>query len=135
MRYVELGDVIAIAAAVLQVEPALVLRISRIDLADSAVNAPAASFGGVEFHPGLGRKVGVLGYRLVRNHPFPDGNKRVAFLAMVELAERNQACWTEPADDPDGDETVTMMVAAAAGTLDEAGFVEWVKTRVHPAAL
>ena len=89
MRYVELGDVAAIAAAVLRVEPALVLRISRIDLADSAVNAPSASFGGVEFHPGLARKVGVLGYRLVRNHPFPDGNKRVAFLAMVELAERN----------------------------------------------
>ena len=42
------------------------------------------------------------GYRLVRNHPFPDGNKRVAFLAMVEMAERNQARSMEPAGDPDG---------------------------------
>ena len=52
-------------------------------------------------------------YCLVRNHSFIDGNKRVAFLAMVEMAERNEATWNEP-----------------AGTIDEATFVRWVKTRV-----
>ena len=72
----------------------------------------------------------MLGYRLVRNHPFPDGNKRVAFLAMIEMAERNGTQWVEPPDDPEGDETVEMMLAAAAGTVDEETFVEWVKTRV-----
>lgn len=95
------------------------------------MHAPAASFDGVEFHPGLVRKVAVLGYRLVRNHPFPDGNKRVAFLAMIEMAERNGASWNEPADDPEGDGTVAMMLAAAAGTVDEAAFVDWVGTRVR----
>ncbi len=65
----------------------------------------------------------MLGYRLLRNHPFLDGNKRVAFLAMVEMAERNGANWNEPADDPDGDEAVEMILAAAAGTIDEATFL------------
>ena len=130
MNYLGLGDVIVIAAAVLRIDPQVLLRTSRISTADSAVHAPEASFGGVEFHPGLVQKIGVLGYRLVRNHPFPDGNKRVAFLAMVEMAERNDAQWTEPEEDPEGDETVEMMLAAAAGNLDEASFIAWVRTRV-----
>ena len=130
MNYLGLGDIVMIAARVLRIDPEVLLRTSRIDTADSAAHAPAASFGGVEFHPGLVRKIAVLGYRLVRNHPFPDGNKRVAFLAMIEMAERNGATWNEPDDDPDGDETVEMMLAAAAGTIDESSFITWVETRV-----
>ena len=130
MNYLGLGDIVLIASKVLLIEPEVLLRSSRINAADSAVHAPAASFDGVEFHPGIARKIAVLGYRLVRNHPFIDGNKRVAFLAMVEMAERNGATWNEPADDPDGDETVDMMMAAAAGTIDESSFVEWVESRV-----
>lgn len=130
MNYLGLGDIVMIAAAVLRAEPEVLLRTSRINGAESAAHAPAASFDGIEFHPGLVRKIGVLGYRLVRNHPFPDGNKRVAFLAMVEMAERNGANWLEPENDPDGDETVEMMLAAAAGTIDEASFITWVETRV-----
>ncbi|MFZ1438548.1 MAG: type II toxin-antitoxin system death-on-curing family toxin [Candidatus Microthrix subdominans] len=130
MNYLGLNDIVWIASQVLRIEPEVLLRASRINSADSAVHAPGASFGGVEFQPGLVRKVAVLGYRLVRNHPFPDGNKRVAFLAMIEMAERNGTQWVEPPDDPEGDETVEMMLAAAAGTVDEETFVEWVKTRV-----
>jgi death-on-curing protein len=130
VNYLGLGDIVLIASKVLCIEPEVLLRTSRINVADSAVHAPAASFDGVEFHPGLARKVAVLGYRLVRNHPFLDGNKRVAFLAMVEMAERNGANWNEPPDDSDGDATVEMMLAAAAGTIDEVTFVRWVGTRV-----
>lgn len=130
MKYLGLGDVVMIAAAVLDIEPEALLRTSRINTAESAVHAPAASFEGVEFHPGLVRKIGVLGYRLVRNHPFPDGNKRVAFLAMIEMAELNGATWNEPTSDPEGDETVAMMLAAAAGTIDEPSFIAWVETRI-----
>ena len=84
----------------------------------------------MEFHPGLARKVAVLGYRLIKNHPFPDGNKRVAFLATVEMAERNGASWNEPPDDPDGDHAVAMIVAAAAGSVDEPEFIAWVEGRI-----
>ena len=130
MNYLGLDDVLTIASAVLRVEPEVLMRTSRINTAESAVHAPGASFDGVEFHPGLERKIGVLGYRLVRNHPFPDGNKRVAFLAMVEMAERNGKAWIEPAGDSEGDETVEMMLAAAAGDIDELIFITWVAGRV-----
>ncbi len=130
MNYLGLDDVISIASKVLGVEPDVLFRTSRLSVAESAVHAPSACFDGVEFHPGLARKIAVLGYRLVRNHPFLDGNKRVAFLAMVEMAERNGAFWKEPEDDPDGDDTVEMMWAAAAGTVDEVTFISWVDARV-----
>lgn len=57
--------------------------------ADAALNAPAAAFGGQEFYPDFVTKAGVLGYRLVRHHCLPDGNKRTAFLSLVEFVERN----------------------------------------------
>ena len=130
MEHLGLADVVMIASAVLGTEPESLLRTNRIGGADSAVNGPAASFGGEEFHPGLARNVAVLGYRLTKIHPFPDGNKRVAFLAMVEMAERNGARWNEPPGDPDGDQTVAMIVAAAAGSDDEPEFIAWVEGRI-----
>ena len=52
----------------------------------------------------------------------PDGNKRTAFLAMVEFAERNGLTWL-PFDE---DDVVETMLAVAAGSLMEPDFVEWV---------
>ncbi len=68
----------------------------------------------------------MLGYRIVRQHALPDGNKRTAFLAMVEFAERNGRSWI----DDEEDRTVEMMIAAAAGTVTEAVFSRWVSERL-----
>ena len=51
----------------------------RTDLADSALRAGEAEFGGTEFYPGLAEKAAVLVCRLAWNHPLPDGNKRAAW--------------------------------------------------------
>jgi death on curing protein len=47
---------------------------SRLDLADSALHAPSASFEGNEFYPDLIDKAAVLTSRLAWNHPLIDGN-------------------------------------------------------------
>lgn len=130
MNYLHLKEIVEIASRVLDLEVETLIPSSRLDLADSAAHSPQASFGGVEFYEGLVTKVGLLGYRLIRNHPFPDGNKRVAFLAMIEMAERNGAFWDEPYNDPEGDDTVAFMFGAASGEVDEAAFLAWVATRV-----
>ena len=51
-------------------------------LIDSAVNRPFQSFGGVEFYPTLADKAAPLFHSLVCNHPFTNGNKRTAVLAV-----------------------------------------------------
>lgn len=61
-------------------------RAGRLELAESALHAPAATFGGVEFYLDLARKAAVLASRLINNHPLPDGNKRVGYLCALEFA-------------------------------------------------
>ena len=40
------------------------------------------SFGGTELYPTLVEKAAALGFSLIKNHPFVDGNKRVGHAAM-----------------------------------------------------
>ena len=49
---------------------------------ESAVRQPLQSFGGQELYPTLIEKAAALGFFLVANHPFIDGNKRVGHAAL-----------------------------------------------------
>jgi hypothetical protein len=51
--YLELGDYCEIAAEVLGTTPEQIARLPRIGLADSALAAPRASFGGEDAYPSL----------------------------------------------------------------------------------
>jgi death-on-curing protein len=121
IQYLGLDDWLVIASAVLGIEPGVLAKASRLVVADSALNAPAAAFGGEEFYPEFATKAGLLGYRLARHHALPDGNKRTAFLAMVEFVERNGRQW----EMPDETRAVEMMIGAAAGTVSERDFIDW----------
>ena len=56
-------------------------------LLDSALNAPFATFGGQYLYPSVQAKAAQLGFGLVCNHPFVDGNKRIgAHVMLVFLA-------------------------------------------------
>ena len=56
-------------------------------LLDSALNAPFQSFGSIEPFPSIQQKAARLGYGLIMNHPFIDGNKRIgAHVMLVFLA-------------------------------------------------
>ena len=61
-------------------------------------------------------------YGLVKNHPFVDGNKRVAFLCAAVFLERNGCRLTaDPAH------AVVFVQALAAGEIDEIGFAAWLR--------
>lgn len=56
-------------------------------LLESALNAPFQTFGGTDAFPSLQQKAARLGYGLIKNHPFIDGNKRIgAHVMLVFLA-------------------------------------------------
>lgn len=131
IQYLGLADFLLIAEAVLEVPAEVLAHSADLTLADSALNAPVASYGGVDAHPAFTSKVAVLGARLCRNHPLIDGNKRVAYLAMREFVARNGYDWVPPeADSADGDETVKVMWDLAAGRLSEGEFIAWVSDRI-----
>ncbi len=50
---------------------------------ESAMNAPFQTFDGYDLYPTLLQKAARLGYSLVSNHPFVDGNKRIGIHAML----------------------------------------------------
>ena len=102
----------------------------RIGLADSALAAPAAGFGGIEAHPDFDEKVAVLLWHLVKNHPLPDGNKRAAFLAAVEFVERNELEWRPAPGDPE--ETNRVIRAAASNEMTVSQLRVWVAERCRP---
>ncbi|MDI6901713.1 MAG: type II toxin-antitoxin system death-on-curing family toxin [Anaerosomatales bacterium] len=66
------------------------------------------------------------GYGLARNHPYNDGNKRVAFVAMAVFLGLNGLEFTASESD-----VVTTIVALAAGEIDEETLADWI--RLHTA--
>jgi death on curing protein len=122
LEYLDLADYLLIAEAVLGVPAEEIATWPGIGLADSALHAPAA-FESVELYPNVIDKAAVLRVRLARNHPLPDGNKRVAYLAMVEFLTRNGVAWTPPSVD----ETVVTMETVAAGKISERELADWLR--------
>jgi len=129
MVYLELGDLIAIAMRVLELEVDTVLRIVDLGLADSALSRPQASFGGQEFYPDLPGKAAALLHSLAKNHAFIDGNKRIAVIATVQFLNLNGH--SLDLDPPE--EAYDMVVGVAAGQNDLEKLREWVGARMTKA--
>ena len=129
IEYLDLTDLLMIGELVLGVPAYDLAKSGRMELAESALHAPAASFNGKEFYPDLAVKAAVLCAHLAKNHPLVDGNKRLAFVAMVEFVERNGWEWTPPTGD-DGEVTDLVIRRVAASPLDDttiAELADWVR--------
>lgn len=68
-------------------------------------------------------KAAVLCVRLARNHPLPDGNKRVAYLAMLEFLAGNEVEWASPSVE----EAVATIESVAAGGISEGELGDWLR--------
>jgi death-on-curing protein len=130
-KYLDLADFLVIAEATLGVSMDDLIRVTQLHLASSALDAPAAEFGGVEFYPDFATKIAVLCSRIVKNHALPDGNKRVGYMCAVEFAERNGFEWKPPqGDNAGGEETVRIIEGLAAGEVTERQLAKWIKQRL-----
>lgn len=65
-------------------------------LHESALAQPEATFGGEYVHSTIFDKAAAYGYHICKNHPFYDGNKRTALLAMLIFLDVNG--WTLKTD-------------------------------------
>lgn len=129
MRYLSLGEALVIAEVVTGLDADTLVRASRVDLLDSALHAPQAGFGDEDFYPSLLEKAAVLVVRIARNHPLPDGNKRLAWQSLTTFLALNG----RPLD-VDTESAVGLMLAIAGGVLDEAAVGDWLSERLDPTA-
>ncbi|TBW35078.1 type II toxin-antitoxin system death-on-curing family toxin [Siculibacillus lacustris] len=68
-------------------------------------------------------------FGIARNHPFVDGNKRAALLALVTFLGLNEITFLVP--EP---EAVVAIQSLAAGTLSEEGLAAWIRDRLADVA-
>ncbi len=90
-------------------------------LLDSALSVPFQEFGGISAYPTIEHKASRLGYGLVKNHAFVDGNKRIGAHAMLVFLALNNVklrySQTELSD---------FILKMAAGQADEAALYQWI---------
>ena len=80
------------------------------------------TFGGKEVHKTLFEKAAAYGYHVCKNHPFIDGNKRVAFVLMDVFLQKNGREITAAED-----EAYLMMMSLASGKLSKVQLASWLK--------
>lgn len=91
-------------------------------LLDSALNTPFQSFGDTELYPSLLEKAARLGYGLINNHPFVDGNKRIGTHAMLVFLAINNAELSYS-----DDELIHLILGIAAGEYDDKHLLNWLQ--------
>ncbi len=91
-------------------------------LLDSALESAFASFGGKEFYPSKEEKGARLGYTLISNHAFVDGNKRIGMYVMLTFLEVNGLRVSASNED-----VATVGLAVAAGEMGYDELLEWVR--------
>lgn len=92
---------------------------------EAALAQPQMTFGGEDLYPTLVDKAAALGFSLVLNHPFIDGNKRVGHAAMETLLVLNGYEIEAPVDEQEH-----VVLCLAAGDMDREAFTAWLNSRV-----
>ena len=91
-------------------------------LLESALEAAFSTFGGVELYPTKEEKGARLGYNLISNHAFVDGNKRIGMYVMLTFLEVNGIHM-----DCTNEDVATVGLAIAAGEMGYDRLLEWVR--------
>lgn len=91
-------------------------------LLESALETAFSGFGGQEFYPTKEEKVARIGYNLISNHAFVDGNKRIGVYVMLTFLEVNGIrleCTNE--------DIVHIGLSVADGSMDYEALLAWVR--------
>ena len=127
MRYLSFGEVIALHQAVLN-QTGGATGIRDLGALESALAQPRATFGGEDLHPELVQKAAALGFSLTLNHPFIDGNKRVAHAAMEVFLVLNGFELAAPIDEQE-----RLMLDLADGKMTREQLTTWLRDHLAPA--
>ena len=94
-----------------------------IGLLDSALEGIFQTFGGEELYPTKEEKGARLGYTLISNHAFVDGNKRIGMYVMLTFLEVNGVHM-----DCTNEDVVEAGLGVASGEMGYEELLDWVKT-------
>ncbi|WP_315792135.1 type II toxin-antitoxin system death-on-curing family toxin [Fischerella sp. JS2] len=81
MRYLTLEEILELYQRIIE-QSGGSASISHHNGLESAIAQPQMTFAGEELYPSIIEKAVALGFSLIKNHPFIDGNKRIDHAAM-----------------------------------------------------
>lgn len=98
-----------------------------LGLIESALARPSAGFGDYEAYPDIHLKSVVLAHSLLKNHPFIDGNKRTAMMAMEQFLFINGLTITAKKGD-----ICQLALNIENNSLDEQSIADWIEKHCKP---
>jgi death-on-curing protein len=92
---------------------------------ESALAQPRMTFAGSDLYPTIAEKASALGYSLIQNHPFIDGNKRTGHAAMEVFLVLNGLEILAPLSEQE-----EVILQLAPGEMERDGFTTWLQTHL-----
>ena len=121
MRYLTLGEVVELHRSIVESSGGAA-GVRNLGALESALAQLRSTFDGVDLYPSLAEKAAALGYSLVQNHPFLDGNKRIVHAAMETFLILNGL-----EIDAAIDEQEQLMLGLATSRVTRAELVAWLR--------
>ena len=97
-------------------------NVRDIALLDSALNAAFQTFDGKELYPSKQEKAARIGFSLISNHAFVDGNKRIGMYVLLTFLETN-GIRLELTDE----EIARVGLAVADGSMKYEDLLAWIR--------
>ncbi len=123
-RYLKLLEVLELHRQVI-VQSGGASGVRDIGLLESAIAQPLMTFGGEDLYPSLAEKACALGFSLIMNHPFVDGNKRIGHAAMEVFLILNGMEVSASVDEQE-----QIILAIAAGEKGRETFLAWLQEHI-----
>jgi death-on-curing protein len=123
-RYLSLLEILSLHRQVIK-QSGGAIGIRDLGMLESAIAQPRMTFDREELYPTIIDQAAALGFSLVMNHPFVDGNKRIGHAAIETFLVLNGLEIDAPIDEQE-----RVILALASGELEREKFVEWLKQRV-----
>ncbi len=124
MRYLNLVEVLDLHRQIIEQSKGA-MGIRDLGALESALAQPRMTFAGEDLYPTIVDKASALGFSIVMNHPFVDGNKRTGHAAMETFLILNGLEINAYVDEQE-----RVILALASGELERDAFTNWLQRSV-----
>jgi death-on-curing protein len=121
MRFLTLIEVLELHRRIIE-KSGGAFGIRDVGLLESAIAQPRMTFGGEDLYASLLEKAAALGFSIIMNHPFVDGNKRTGHAAMETFLVLNGMEINASVDEQE-----RVVLAISSGELGREAFLEWLQ--------
>ena len=123
MRYLNLNEVLELHRRVMT-QSGSTVGIHSLSGLEAALAQPRMTFGGADLYPTMVEKASALGFSLIQNHPFVDGNKRTGHAAMEVFLILNGFELEAVVDEQE-----RIILQVASGEMKREEFTEWLRAK------